>query len=154
MDKRLTPANGRVAAAYLEGHVTAAQFVTGAARQITVPVADLLRAPDGNRERQLIWGDRVSVFEINAGWAFVQSEKDGFVGYLPGDTLGDIDEATHWISAPATHVYSEPSMKSRDIATLSFGARLRGLGEGERFLETAQGFVPLQHVWPITRLFT
>jgi len=153
MDSRLTPQNGRVAAMHLRGKVEAAQFVNGAARQLTVPIADLLHAPDGRRERQVIWGDRVSVYEMRHGWVFVQSEKDGFVGYLPENVLGEVSDPTHWVTAPATHIYPEPNMKSHEIASLGFASRLTATGEVDGFLETPQGFIPHQHVWPIDRLF-
>lgn len=154
MDSRLTPANGRVAAAHLEGQLTSERFVEGAARQLTVPLADLLHAPGGRRERQLIWGDQLTVYEQRDGWAFVQSLKDGFVGYLRAQDLGDATGPTHWVSAPATHVYSEANMKSQEGMGLSFGARLTVIGEEGGFYQTAQGFVPKQHVWKISQQFT
>ena len=40
-DRRLTPANGRVAAEDLRGMVTANRYVTGEAASIAAPVADL-----------------------------------------------------------------------------------------------------------------
>ena len=82
MDRRLTPANGRVAAASLRGKVEAERFVKGEARRVIVPVADLLQEPHGRRERQLLFGDAVTVYEQRESWCFVQSLKDNYVGYL------------------------------------------------------------------------
>jgi len=46
--------------------------------QIAVSVADLCRAPDGPRDRQLIYGDAVTEIGEAGGWRNVQSAKDGY----------------------------------------------------------------------------
>ena len=50
-DRRLTPANGRVAHVSLRGTVTAARYVAGEPARIALPLADLLARPDGPRDR-------------------------------------------------------------------------------------------------------
>ncbi len=145
-DRRLTAANGRVAAAHLRGQVEAEAFVEGAARQLTVPVADLLRAPDGKRDRQLLAGQVVTVFEEQDGWAFVQAKHDGYVGYLRAEALGAVREATHRVCARATHVYTEPDFKSADRMSLSIGSELRVLREQDGYAKIPEGFVPLAHL--------
>mgnify|MGYP000365570624 CR=1 FL=1 len=62
-DRRLFPANARVAASSLKGQVDGVYFTDGNPQSIAVPVADLLVAPNGKRERQLLLGARVTVFE-------------------------------------------------------------------------------------------
>lgn len=149
MDRRLTPANGRVAAVQLRGRVAADRYVKGEARRITVPVADLLHEPHGRRERQLLLGDAVTVYERRGGWAFVQSAKDGYVGYLRVAEYDERMAPTHWVTAAATHLYPEPDMKRSERGRLPFGARLRVLGEATpRFVETEDGFVPRAHLAP------
>ena len=145
-DRRTTPNNGRVAAAHLQGQVEAEKFVEGAARQVMVPVADLMRAPDGKRDRQLLSGQAVQVYEELDGWAYVESALDGYVGYLPADSLGAAREATHVVSARATHIYTQADIKSPDRASLSMGSTLRVLREQEGFAKIPEGFVPLVHL--------
>ncbi|WP_438990811.1 C40 family peptidase [Lentibacter sp.] len=145
-DRRTTPNNGRVAAARLKGHVEAAKFVEGEARQIMLPVVDLLRAPDGRRDRQLLAGQAVSLLEERDGWAYVESALDGYVGYVPEASLGALREATHVVSARATHIYTQADMKSAERASLSMGSRLRVLREQEGFAKVPEGFVPLVHL--------
>jgi len=82
-DPRLTPANGRVAAVHLRDRVKADIYVDGTPMRVCVPLADLLCAPLGARDRQLLLGEDVTCYEQHDGWAFVQSAKDGYVGYLP-----------------------------------------------------------------------
>jgi len=145
-DPRLTPANGRVACESLRGQLPADAYVSGAARQVLVPVANLLRAPDGARDRQLLMGEPVRVLEDHEGWSFVQASKDGYCGYLLSDTLGAADPASHWISAPSSHAYEEANFKSRDLVALSFGSLITVTKMHARFAETSIGFVPRQHV--------
>ena len=149
IDKRRIPANERVAATHLKGVVDAPLYVDGTRKQVVVPIADLLRSPDGSRDRQLVLGDTVTVFETHEGWAFVQAEQDDYVGYLPADHLGDATEVTHRVSARSTHVYPDDNFKSRELFTLSFGSRLAVMSTGSRFAQTPQGFVPPKHLIPI-----
>ena len=146
-DRRTTPANGRVAHISLQGQVSAERFVEGEPKRVARPFIDLLAHPDGARDRQLLFGDRVLVLERNGGTSFVQALKDGYCGYLAEDALGPDREATHWVRAPATHLYEAPDMKSRDAVMLSLGARLKVRTEHSRFLETEEGlFAPRVHL--------
>lgn len=149
-DRRLTPANARVAHVSLQGAVTGVRLVEGEWARVSAPVADLLAKPDGRRDRQVLMGERVLVLERHAGFGFVQAEKDGYCGYLSGDALGPDLDVTHWVAAPATHLYAAPDLKAPDLAMLSCGSKLAVVAEHPRFLETADGsFAPRQHLRPI-----
>lgn len=148
MDRRLTPANSRVAASALRGLVEAERYSEGEAASVTAPLADLCRDPAGARDRQLLLGARVVVFERVAGWAYVQAEADGYVGYVAEAALGIPFMPTHRITARTTHLYPQADMKTRERATLSFGACVEVTGEEGRFARTPQGYVPLQHLAP------
>ena len=152
MDRRLTAANGRVADAALRGTVEAGRFVEGVLREVDQPVADLLAAPGGRRERQVVLGAGVKVYEARDGWAFVQAVADGYVGYLPEASLRGPVAATHRVTARTTHLYPEADFKAHELASLSFGSRVRVLDEGARFVETDRGFVPKAHVAPLEAL--
>lgn len=145
-DRRLTPANGRVAAADLRGMVTAERYVTGEAASIAAPVADLCAAPGGARDRQLLAGAEVTLYEVHEGWAFVRAAADGYVGYVAHRHIGPATAPTHVVSTMATHAYVAPDMKSPDLQHLSLGARLSVSGAQGRFLETDLGFVPTSHL--------
>ena len=149
MDRRLTPANARAALKPLRGQVDAPRFVAGEPARVAVPVADLLKAPEGARDRQVIWGEALTVIDRHAGWAFVQAAKDGYCGYLREDQLAEAETATHWVSTPGTHLYDGPKVQHRDLAALSMGARLRVIGTQGAWAETPQGFVPLAHLKPL-----
>jgi cell wall-associated NlpC family hydrolase len=154
VDRRLTPANGRVASLALAGLVEAAAFHPGRPMRVIRPVADLNRAPGGPRDRQMLFGADVTVFEDLDGWSFVQRALDGYVGYVASAALGEPLAPTHHVAVPATHIYRDEDFKSPDLAHLSFGARVHVVHEAKRFWQTPDGFIPKTHLWPMTKRFT
>jgi len=155
MDRRLTPWNGRVAAARLKGKVEADSFIEGWPRRVAQPVADLLGEPDGPRVRQLLLGAAVTVFEDRQGWAFVQAAKDGYVGYVNSAALGDARAPTHWVAVPAGHVYADPDIKSKTLGALVFGNAVTCVAHMPKFYETSDGgFICKPHLWPIDKRFS
>jgi len=118
--------------------------------RISAPVVDLLRSPDGPRDRQLLFGDTVRIEETKSGWNRVIADKDGYTGWLRTDQLTADTPATHWITAPATHAYQEADFKSRDLVSLSFGSRIQARTETDRFVETELGYIPKVHTAPMT----
>lgn len=153
MDRRLTPANGRVAALALAGQVSAERYVAGEPRSVTAPLTDLLATPLGPRDRQLLKGTAVTLFEERDGFAFLQSARDGYCGWVAAGALGPPVTPTHRVAARATHLYAAADIKSPDLAHLSFGAELAVIAEGRRFWETPDGFVPKVHLRPLDQPF-
>ena len=153
-DRRLTPANGLVAASHLKGQVEAEAFVDGEAASIGQVVVDLLAKPDGKRDRQLLMGAAVTVYGRRDGWAFVQAKRDGYVGYVKEAALTQHHSPTHRVATPATHAYATESFKSQDLLHLPFGAELSVIDERHKFFETPQGFIPKKHLRPLTHPFS
>lgn len=150
MDRRTTACNARVADSRLKGQVQAGRFIDPHAADIAAPVVDLLQEPDGKRERQLLWGTPVRVYEERDGWAFIQSDLDDYVGYVPQPMLTAPMPRTHRVAVPATHLYTAPDIKSPEAHWLSFGSRLRIVSASGNFFETEEGyFVPKPHLRPL-----
>lgn len=153
-DPRLTPANARVAAERLRGVVDAPRYSAGEARRVALPVVDLDGAPEGRRERQLLWGETVTVYDDHEGRAFVEAARDGYVGYLPSLALAPTRAPTHRVAVPATHIYRDDDLKSPDLRHLSFGALVTVEAEARAFAETPEGWIPKSHLRPLDRPFT
>lgn len=153
MDRRLTPSNGRAALEVLRGQVVAERFVTGEPACLIQPVTDLRTAPDGARDRQVLFGEAVTVIDRHSGYAFVQAAKDGYCGYVPEAALGPATRPTHRVSAPATHVYSGAKVQAPEVMALSFGSLVTVTGEAGKFAETPQGFIPAVHLRPVDTPF-
>jgi cell wall-associated NlpC family hydrolase len=98
-----------------------------------------------------LMGQWVTEYERREGTSFVQSHKDGFVGYVDADFLGPATEATHKVSARATHAYAQADLKSQQISTLSLGAQLTVRAHKNGFSDIEVGWVPSVHLIPIAQ---
>ncbi|TJV05463.1 MAG: NlpC/P60 family protein [Mesorhizobium sp.] len=133
-DARLHAFRSDLADARLKGEVTADRFVAGRPARITASVADLRKAPrpDAGINTQLLFGDDVLVFEDREGWAWVQAERDGYVGYIADMMLGGRDRApTHIVSVPRTFLYPGPDLRFPIAGQLSMGSMVTVTGAAE-----------------------
>jgi cell wall-associated NlpC family hydrolase len=149
-DPRVNAYRADLADRRLEGEVSAARFVDGELRQVAQPIAPVRREP-GLRaalDTEALLGETVRVFDEAEGFAWVQLERDGYVGYVPSEALrGDIVEATHRVSALATFVYPEPNIKAPPLTQLSLGARIAVGSLEDRFSRLASGgYVVARHL--------
>ncbi|KFI27414.1 NLP/P60 hydrolase [Haematobacter massiliensis] len=153
-DPRLTPANGRVALESLRGIVPADRYVNGEPLRVIRTTADLLDAPGGLRNRQMIFGETFLVIDRQEGHAFGQSDRDGYVGWMRQEALGQpAGPATHRVATPATHAYWHPDIKRGEARLLSLGSLLHVVDERGAFAETTDGwFVPRSHLRPVDTL--
>lgn len=151
-DRRELLCNGRVAHSDLWGKVAADQFTDGYWMHVTEPVAPVLDAPDSNREREALLGERILVLERNAGFAFGALQRDGYVGYMPETHLtDDAEEVTHRICVPRTYAKATPKLKTYEpVLNLSFGSSVAitqkvGAWTGIS-LRTGVHYVPSSHL--------
>lgn len=134
LDRRLNAYRPDLADRRLEGQVEAARFTDGHKAQVCVAVLDMRNAPDANAglDTQLLLGDVVTVFDERDGFAWVQSEDDGYVGHVPASGLGAPGgAATHMIAVSRSFLYAEADMKRPMRAALSLGSRLVITGTAE-----------------------
>ncbi|SDA83514.1 NlpC/P60 family protein [Mesorhizobium qingshengii] len=133
-DARLHAFRSDLADARLKGEVVADRFVAGRPARITASVADLRKAPrpDAGVNTQLLFGDDVLVFEVSEGWAWVQAERDDYVGYVADTMLGGRDDApTHIVSVPRTFLYPGPDLRFPIAGQLSMGSTVTVTGSAE-----------------------
>ena len=126
LDRRLNAFRPDLADRRLLGRIKADRFVDGSLRQVVAPVLDLRPrpAPDAGIDTQLLCGETVLVFEETEGWAWLQGERDGYVGYASADALGEMPEPTHMVVAQRSFVYPGPELKMPPVACHSMGALL------------------------------
>ena len=153
MDPRLTPANEIVACSTLKGKIKHSNFVEAKNYQINMPFVDLLGAPDGKRNRQLIYGSKVKYFDAADGWAFIQNTYDKYVGYVPQSAISTEKEKTHTVIVPLAHVFIEPNIKSKNIEMLPLAARVSGKMVESGFLETELGWISVSQLMRKTELY-
>ena len=151
-DPRLTPARRDLAAASLRGQVEAERFVEGRPARVLAEVLDLKSRPraDAALSTQLLHGEAVTIFDEDEGWAWVQAERDGYVGYLIGEALGALGEPDHRVVVNRTFVYPAADMKRPALRALPLDARLTVAEEDGAFAKLAGGgFVVASHLAPL-----
>lgn len=158
-DPRLHAYRPDLADARLRGEVEAARFVEGRPACIGVPVADIRKAPrpDGGLNTQALHGDDVRVFDMAEGWAWIQAERDGYVGYVADTVLAERRASpTHVVATARTFLYSGPDLKLPATGALSLGSRLTIAGSAETrgtryaLLSTGEAVIA-SHLWPLDR---
>ncbi|TIS92486.1 MAG: NlpC/P60 family protein [Mesorhizobium sp.] len=133
-DARLHAFRSDLADARLKGEVAADRFVAGRPARISASVADVRKAPrtDAGVNTQLLFGDDILVFEHTEGWAWIQAERDGYVGYVADTVLGARDHApTHMVTAPRTFLYPGPDLRFPVSGQLSMGSAVTVTGSAE-----------------------
>ncbi len=132
LDLRLNAVRDDVADARLRDRVQAPRYATGKAARVVASVADVLSAPKGALNTQLIAGDDVTVFDESAGYAWLQAERDGYVGYVASDAIGERNAGfTHIVSVPRTFIYPGPDLRFPRSDALSLGSRITIVGQAE-----------------------
>lgn len=157
LDRRLNAYRPDLADSRLRGQVEAVRFADGRPAHVVLPVADLRPEPRGDVgiDTQLLYGDGVRLFDESDGWAWVQSLRDGYVGYVPDAAvaLGAAQPSYH-VAVPRSFVYSRDDMKSPRTDALSMGSMVDVTGfterRGTRYAALAEdGFMIAAHLRPI-----
>lgn len=152
-DRRITPARPDLAAAHLKGQIEAEQFVEGQAMRVTLPATPLRRepAPDMPYVTEVLAGEEVQVYEELEGWAWVQLQRDGYVGWLSGNALGPVDPVpTHRVNVLRSLVYPGPGFKAEPVCALSIGAEIAVTRTEGVWAATPLGFIYAAHLVPVT----
>ncbi|HLS69401.1 MAG TPA: NlpC/P60 family protein [Kiloniellales bacterium] len=156
LDPRLHAFRPDLADERLRGRLEAERFVAGTPASVRVGCADLKRLPavDAPNDSQLLYGEPLLVFERRDGFAWVQNESDGYVGWLREQALGQPQPVpTHRLGVLRTPLLPEPLVRApyRDI--LSFGSKLAVTGWRDRYAELAGGgWVFADHLVELDRL--
>ena len=148
MDRRLTPFSGRIAHVSLQGRIDA-PLTEGEQVEITAPLVDLLTRPSGPRDRQLLFGDSVTVIDRDQGFAYVMAAKDRFCGWVAEATLGPASTPTHRVATPSTHLYSGPKVQAAERHALYLNSRVTVTGQDGKWAITPKGYVPASHLAPL-----
>ena len=153
-DPRMTPARPELAARYLQGKLEAERFADGERYEVIDAQAPVRRAPapDAGLDTEALMGERAVIYETTEeGFAWGQLESDGYVGWLPANSLGRPGPApTHRVAALRTLIFPGPSIRLTPVAAPSLGARLAIVREQDRLAVTAAGgFVPANHLVPL-----
>jgi cell wall-associated NlpC family hydrolase len=130
--------------------VAAARFAEGRTWRIAAGSAPVRREPrpDAALDTEALFGEAVTIYEENEGWAWGQLGADGYVGYLPETALlPPGPPATHRVSALRTFLFPGPSIKLPPAEVLPLGAEVAVAAvEGPLARLATGGFVPACHL--------
>ena len=113
---------------------------------VITPFADILGEPQApntisNNDSQLLFGETFDVEKEHGAYVYGKSSLDGYKGYVERDQLvKEAPEANSVVISRLTHIYPEPSFKSRPLMPLSFMSRITLTGETDgEFSQTNEG---------------
>jgi cell wall-associated NlpC family hydrolase len=146
---------GDTASADLEGRIPASRYRTPTPMQCTSARAGILKAPEADAEQvdELLFGEAFTVLEARDGFAFGQSLRDGYTGWVEADALGDPGPPpTHRVSALATLAFNEPAIKTAVVHRLLLNSLVLVEALEGRFAKLhGSGWVVEHHLAPIGR---
>jgi hypothetical protein len=131
-----------LAADALRGIVAVPRYVRGESARIIVPVTPVRSAPcaDAGLDTEALLGAAVTVYDVLEGWAWVQLERDRYVGYVPKAAIGDRAVApTHRVAALGTFVFPTADMKRPPTIRLTLGAEVTVVARQGDFHRLAGG---------------
>jgi cell wall-associated NlpC family hydrolase len=150
LDPRRHAYRDDLAAEALRGRVSAKRYAAGELRQVVHSSTPLRGKPDlrAGWTSEVLFGELVKVYDESDGWAWVQLEGDGYVGYLRSGALSaQTSVATHRVRAIGTFLYPAADVKAPPLMHLSMNAALAVTEPGPSFARLADGsFVPLRHI--------
>jgi cell wall-associated NlpC family hydrolase len=116
LDPRLHAYRADLADARLRGQVEAPRFSEGQPARVAVGLVPLRHGPqpDAAIDTFLHFGEAVRVFDERDGFAWCQSNRDGYVGYVQTAALrsGEAPTATHFIANLGAYRYAAPGLRS------------------------------------------
>ncbi len=158
-DTRLNAARDDLAHSDLKGKVVATKFVDPVPGAIKVSVADLKSKPvdTNNNIHQLLFGEAIHIFDQQDGWAWVQSRRDRYVGYVRISDIqkgADLPFPTHSVRVARTFVYPKAELRNPPQMMLSMASQVvvidtREVRGTKYAMLNSGGFVVQSHLRPI-----
>lgn len=140
-DKRVTPARPDLAAAHLEGQVSAKRFVEGRVGQVSRGVAGLHAAPTetSGLRTQLLFGEAFTIYEEKHGWVWGQSALDNYVGYAKAEYFTAPAAPSHRVMSLSTPLLAAPDVKKGARDMLPLNAKVTLAQDEGRFARLTNG---------------
>jgi cell wall-associated NlpC family hydrolase len=136
----------------LEGRAHATRYAPTAPWACRLAAAAIRTAPSPSAEQadQLLLGEIFEVLDEADGFAWGQARRDGYVGYVALDALGEPATPTHQVAALRTYGFERPSIKAPALGPFSLNALVSAVEVEGRFIRDAGGawFVD-RHLAPV-----
>ena len=152
LDRRLYAVREDLADARLRDKVAAPRYAEGRPARVTSGLVPLLHAPrpEAALDTFFHYGEAVRVFDEADGYAWCQSRRDNYVGYVDAAALafGEPPAATHYVAGLGAYRYAEADLRSPVIDFLPRHSPVRVAQSGFQCRGTAYvwldggGFLP------------
>jgi len=139
LDPRLFAVRDDLADISLRGRVQAPRYVEGRPARVSAGLVPVLHAPqhDAAVDTFFHFGEAVRVFDERDGYAWCQSRRDSYVGYVDASALDDGEGSapTHYVASLGAYRYVEADLRSpvidflprhAPVAVAQAGFRCRG----------------------------
>ncbi len=96
-------------------------------KQISIPLCNLNQEPNFNSslETQLLFGEKIEIFEKKGKWIFCKSIQDNYKGWINNCCVSDVQFQNYQISTPISYVYKQPNLKSKPLTKLFFNSKIK-----------------------------
>ena len=114
----------------------------GQPRQVIAPITAVLKRPEAESPQtsQALMGELCTLLEVKNGYAWVQLQRDSYIGYVEASALtADIVETTHRVGVPSTIIYPHPDLKSHPVRFVPMNAEVAVIGTEGNFVGLATG---------------
>jgi len=119
LDPRLHAFREDLADSALRGTVMALRYTEGRPARVAVGLAPVQRAPDLEAPLDTFfhYGEAVRVFDKSGGYAWCESRRDSYVGYVDAAALDDSEppSPTHYVATLGAYRYAEADLRSAVI---------------------------------------
>jgi NlpC/P60 family/Bacterial dipeptidyl-peptidase Sh3 domain len=116
LDPRLNAFRPDLADSALRGQVMAVRYAEGRAARVTSGLVPVLHEPqpDSALDTFFHFGEALRVFDEADGYAWCQSRRDNYVGYVDATALafGEPPAATHCVAGLGAYRYAEADLRS------------------------------------------
>jgi cell wall-associated NlpC family hydrolase len=111
--------------------------------------------PDAAVDTQVLFGERVEVYDEEEGWVWVQLDNDQYVGWIAANTLwSKLSRPTHRVCVPRTFIYPGPSIKLPPLLALPLGAEVEVIERrGDFWMTTNSCFIYASHLTQLDESF-
>ena len=156
LDKRFFAYRPDLADKALENRVQAKRYVEAKLGEIASHLAPIHAKPSfaTGRDNEALLGEWVRVFDISDGWAWIQLERDQYVGYVAADAVVPRvgQRPSHRVRALGTFVYAKADIKSQTLYSLAMNTPITVVKADAQFSELrGGGYVVNRHIGEITK---
>ncbi len=97
---------------------------------------------------QMIYGDSFSILKKSKEWFKIKIKEDGYNGYIKKRKFSKYVRPTHKVKVLKSTIFKLPGRRKK-ISEISFGSKIKVIGNKNKFLKFSNGWINKNDVDPI-----